>query len=203
MKLLILALLVTFTLSSTANATPGDAAYRAGEYKAAAKLYKKGAEQGDSVAAYKLAELHLYWKEYTEAIVWYKKSIELGKEDEYGKIINAYGIGEAYLGLADYEKAKTWYEKSASKGHHYSMYQLGGVYSVKRTSPEDDITGLMWIDVVTKMASTFDNPNEGHLWVLKDKKGYRKKLINRMSKREIEIANQKAEERLSNWSSKK
>jgi len=202
MKRIIFTILVTFALGGAANATPGDAAQRAGQLDAAEKLYKRGAEQGDPVAAYKLARMR-HTDADQKSIYWYKKSIELGKENDYHSVMSAYYLGDIYTRDKDYKNAKYWYEKSASVGHHYSMYSLGGVYAESNSGAKEDVIGLMWINIVTKMASTFENPNKGHLWVLNDKSGYKKMLKDRMNQKDIKKSDQLADDWLSDFRNKK
>lgn len=188
-----ISIVVVSVLLIGCSVTPGDAARRAGKTEAAAKLYKQGAEQGDPLAAYKLAELNNR-KNDQAAIHWYKRAIELGKENDATTLLSYYELGVIYDRLKEYTISKNWLLKSADYGHHYSMYHLGGLYADRKIKPNDDVTGLMWIEIVTKMASSYDKPNEGHLYILNDMEGYKSALLKRMKSSDIEKAKRKATE---------
>jgi TPR repeat protein len=190
--------LTLLTYIGCASVTPGDAARSAGQYQSAARLYEIGAKQGDPAAAYKLAQLYNVRpglpKDLPKAIYWYTESARLGEEQHQYTFLQTYDIGNAYNELKEFQKAKLWYEKGAQEGHHYSIYCLAGLYADDKIQPKDDITGLMWLDIVTMMAASFDTPNEGHKYILADPEGYRKKFINRMSQDEMVTAKSRAQQ---------
>lgn len=197
-KMVFFILIGVICLSGCASVTPGDAARRGGHYAAAAELYKAGAEQGDPVAAYKLGELYDSSldglpKDLSQAIFWYKRSAELGDAKGQYIYMQAFALGNDYTELQDYQNAKIWYEKGAEEVHHYSIYNLAGLYADDKIRPRDDITGLMWLEIVTIMAASYDNPNEGHKYILADSKGFRKKLTDRMTKEDSATAKSKAQ----------
>lgn len=197
----ILIITLSCIILSACSVTPGDAARRAGQTDAAEKLYLKGANQGDPKAALKLAQIN-HTTNTTKAIYWYKKSIELGKENDLSTILSSYYLGDIYDYKKNYLEAKKWYYKSAEKGHQYSLYNLGGLYAENKITPSDDVNGLMWILIVTDMASSYTNPDEGHLYIINDKAGYKKLLLDRMSKDDINTSKHNADEWLASRKNK-
>ena len=75
---------------------------------------KKKAKSDDKVAQYNLAELHLQYGQYQEALGWYKKSAKQGYAPAQSR------LGQMYLEAIhvkkDLEKAVFWYKQAAEQG---------------------------------------------------------------------------------------
>jgi hypothetical protein len=174
--------------------TPGDAAYRAGHPDNAAALYKKGAEQGDALAAYKLARL-LSAGEVAEEIYgksgpWDARACELGKI-----VIGCHNAGVAQEtgedGLAkDHELARRFYLEASERGYAFSQYNLGSMYANQYF--RDDKEGYRWMMIAKlSVAKCAAQGNETCQWVLDDPPGHVKNLAERLSqsdREEIEAA---------------
>ena len=198
----IILILLTALLNSCASVTPGDAAYKAGHFEQAADLYRRGAEQGDKLAAFKLGELYNFdLKDNKKAVVWYKRAYELGHVPAAWFIGKIYESGEGDI-ERNYLEAEKWFRKGAEKGQHYAMYDLAGLYAKQVIQPSDDIQGLMWLEAVTILAGNFKPQNEGTKFILNDPKEYRKTFQNRMKKSDISKAQEMALSWVSKWENK-
>ncbi|MBL4583708.1 MAG: sel1 repeat family protein [Pseudomonadales bacterium] len=147
-----------------------------------------GAEQGDALAAFRLALLVEDKKVdpgvYGSAGDWYNRSCELGG------IVSCHNAAVGYengsLGLPkDYAKARTLYLKGANKGYLQSQYNVDGLYANKYFN--DDIEGLKWFLLANKAARLCQSDSLCS-WILSDPPGHMKKLRGRMSKEQIEKA---------------
>lgn len=110
----ITSLLIYTTIS---NATPGDAAYKAGQFEAAAKLYKLGSEQGDAEAALKLGLLLEKTKltDYVQSGEWYIKACNLG--NNVGCHNAGYASEDGLHGLTkNHLVAESYYRKLLREG---------------------------------------------------------------------------------------
>ncbi|MEW8294251.1 MAG: tetratricopeptide repeat protein [Candidatus Thiodiazotropha sp.] len=189
------ALIITLVITTTScSTTPGDAAYRSNHPNQAADLYKKGAEQGDSLAALKLGLLisngAVSSKNYGNAIKWFVRACELGRNAGCHNSGNAYEYGQAGA-EKNYNKAHEYYTFAAEKGYMQSQYNLGSMYSNQYF--KNDIEGLKWMLLANNNANKcLDKPL--CQWVKNDPPGHRKKLTDRMSKEQIAKAQQRANE---------
>ncbi len=187
MRVLLLVLVVA-TLLSGCSTTPGDAARGSGHPEQAAELYRKGAEQGDPVAAFKLASMVEGGKvaaaQYGSAGSWYNKACLLG--DTVG-CHNA-GVGYEYgnLGLEkDYEKARTSYQRAAERGYMQSQYNLGSLYSNLYFT--NDVEGLRWL-LASQAKAQECSSKPLCKWILEDPPGHIEVLRARMSPEQVREA---------------
>ena len=108
----------------------GNASVRGGDYKTAAVLFKKAAEQGVVVAQCNLAIMYRdgqgVSQDYKEAFFWFMKAAEQGDP------MSQYSIGLFYRngqGVAQNIKlAMLWYQKAAIQNHIDAMYNLASIY---------------------------------------------------------------------------
>jgi Sel1 repeat len=154
MKYLSLLVIGVALLFGACSSTPGDAALRSDHPQQAADLYRRGAEQGDAEAAFKLGRLieggTLRDSSHGSAGRWYVKACELG--DVVG-CHNA-GVGYEYgtLGLdKSYEEARSLYKRAAQQGYMQSQYNLGSLYANQYFA--DNIEGLAWLLAAQAKAS--------------------------------------------------
>lgn len=183
-----------FPLIAACSTTPGDAAYRTGHPQEAAELYMRGAQNGDDKAALKLGLL-LESKvvdvdRFGTATKWFKRACELGNikgchnagvSFEYGK--------DGYE--KDYIQASNYYRKAAEHGYMQSQYNLGSLYTNQYLT--DDIKGLKWLLLAQRNAAECAS-DELCQWILKDPPDHVNKLKERMTKEQIEEAQQRAAE---------
>ena len=117
---------------ANALAERGQAAYDAGDYAEAVKLWREAAEQGNSGAQISLGNSYYNGQgvkqDYAEAVKWYRKAIEQG--DSY---YAQYNLGNCYrygYGVAkDLAEAKRRYRKAADAGNpdaKKALAELGG-----------------------------------------------------------------------------
>lgn len=188
------------------STTPGDAARRGGHYEQAANLYEKRANQGDPQAVQKLG--HLYNlrpglpEDHKKAVHWYKRAIELGDIPSHWFVGVIYREGGGNISK-DNQLAEYFFKEGAEKGQHYSMYDLAGMHADNLTKENNDVQGLMWIEVVTIFSTNCPKSNEGCQYILRDPKGIRTKLESRMNPSEISKAKDLARNWVQEWNQKK
>ena len=193
-------IIITFSLiliSNVVNATPGDAAYRSGHFEQAAELYKKGAEQGDAIAAIKLAFIFKkvqLTSDFKTPLFWFEKACKLGKPMACHNA--GYGYEEALYGLKskDLNKAESLYRIAAEKGYMQSQYNLASMYSNNYVTPPNDIEGYKWFLISSINAEKCSDKNLCK-WILSDPPKHGEKLKNRLTEEQIE----KAEELAESW----
>lgn len=200
----VLGLAIT-TFGAACSTTPGDAARRSNHPEAAAKLYEKGAAQGDALAARKLAELSRHQprlpENRQEALRWYKRAFELGDQRSAWEIGTIYKEGKGNV-PHDAVEAERWFQKGAEAGHHYAMYALAESHADDAVTPRDDVRGLMWLNAVSLFAQKVPQKNEGHQFVLTDPRNVRRRLESRMSPAQIAEAGKLAEEWVARYEAK-
>jgi hypothetical protein len=195
----IITALVLCVWSLNSGATPGDAAVRGGHVEQGAKLYRRGAEQGDGEAALKLGLLiesgSLRDPAYGAAGDWYSKGCDLGN---VVACHNA-GVGHEYgsLGLSkDLEAAQDLYRRAAERGYMQSQYNLGSLYANDHFA--DDVQGLAWLLSAQRIAKQCVG-KELCDWILRDPPGHISKLRQRMSAEQMTAAEAQAEK----WAAQK
>lgn len=179
-------------LIAACSTTPGDAAYRQGSFEVAAELYFRGALNGDDKAALKLGLLLenrvIDVDRYKTATAWFGRACELGN------IVGCHNAGVSFEygkdGFErDYVKASNYYQKAADYGYMQSQYNIGSMYANRYLA--DDIKGLQWLLLAQKNAAECAS-EELCQWILKDPPGHVSKLKERMTKEQIEEAQQSA-----------
>lgn len=189
-RLTIPSLLLAAAVGPGCSSTPGDAAARSGQPEAAAKLYERGASQGDAVAALKLGLLVSEGRAtgYGTAGSWFLKSCQLGE------VVGCHNVGVGYeyaqYGLQmNYAEAARFYRMAAERGYMQSQYNLGSMYSNRYLS--DDVEGLKWLLLSQKVAdSCLSQPL--CKWVRDDPPGHVSKLMGRMSTADVQSAKAQA-----------
>lgn len=193
---LVLGLVISTSLLGCSQ-TPGDAALRAGHPDQAAKLYSKGADQGDGLAASKLCRLlvteQVTTETYGRAGPWCVKACELGN------VVGCHNAGVQHeygtRGLTkDYERARTSYLKAAERGYVYSQYNLGSLYANRYF--DDDEEGYRWMMIAKRsVAECAAQGNEVCQWILDDPPSHVKHLADRLEPSDRE----KIEAAARNW----
>lgn len=179
-------LLAAMLASTGCSTTPGDAAYRAGQFEASADLYRRGAAQGDAEAALKLGLLQskANLSGYGQAGDWFIKACELGSP--VGCHNTGVGYEYAQHGLPiNYAEAGRFYLKAAEQGYMQSQYNLGSLYANKHLS--GDVEGLKWSLLSQKSAHACDTQPLCK-WVLEDPPGHITRMKQRMSTQDIQTA---------------
>ncbi len=119
---------------------------RQGNYKEAAKLYRKAAEQGHAQAQNSLgfmySEGHGVEQDYKEAVKWYRKAAEQGHAQAQTNLCIMYS--EGYGVEQDYYEAAKWCRKSAEQGNGQAQAILGIMYSRGQGVEQDFKEAVKW-----------------------------------------------------------
>jgi TPR repeat protein len=102
------------------------AAYSAGDYERAVRLFTQAAEQGEVNSQRNLGLMYMQGKEapqdYDKAAYWLRKAAEQGNADAQYRLSSLYNDG---LGVPeDIEQALYWIRKAAAQGHAESQNVL-------------------------------------------------------------------------------
>ena len=127
-----------FGLGKKGNAVKGEkalnegiAAYEAGDYKKALKLYEEAARLGNSAAQFNAGSMYYTGKGMTvdkaKALFWYEKAAEQGSADAqfFCGVMHYNGDGTE----VNLDKAVYWHEKAAAQGVADSQFICGIMYS--------------------------------------------------------------------------
>jgi TPR repeat protein len=180
--------LLAALIAAACSTTPGDAANRSNHPQQAAEFYRRGAEQGDALAAPKLAFLledHPEMSaEFGAVGTWFLKGCGLGDVTSCHNV----GVGYEYskFGLTqNYDQARLYYQKAADHGYMQSQYNLGTLYANQHFN--DDIEGLKWLLASQRNAKTCAAVPLCK-WILDDPPGHIVKTKSRMTSDAIAAA---------------
>ena len=134
---LVLALPLSLSFASEAQAQSAEATYQqavkfynAKNYKKAAPLLRKSAEQGHADAQYNLGFLYRKGEgvkqDYKQAAEWYRKAADQGNANAQSNLGFLYGEGKGVK--QDYKQAAEWYRKAAEQGHAVALNNLAIMY---------------------------------------------------------------------------
>lgn len=135
--------------TTTAGPTSADdplAAFNAGDYALAAKLWRAQADQGDSEAQFGLAYLYEQGlgvaKDPEQAVLLYRRAADQGHTMAQN---NLAVMHEAGTGVAqDHAEAAHWYRKAAEQGYALAQRNLAQMYETGRGVPADLDQALLW-----------------------------------------------------------
>jgi hypothetical protein len=179
--------------------TPGDAAFRAGHYQTAADLYKKGAEEGNGIAALKLGLMvggYVSPERYGHAGEWFMRACSRGVLEGCHNLGVAYQEGSSGV-KRNIKEAYVFYLRAAERGYMQSQYNLASLYATEPIEPEGEVEGLKWLLVAQRSASNCRS-RPICKWILDDPPQHQKKLRARMTPDQIERAQSLAD----NWRNK-
>ena len=123
------------------------------------------AEQGNAESQYHLGVMYQrgdgVFRDYNEAVKWYRKSAEQGHSDAQYNLGIMYERGHGVP--QDYKEAVKWYKKSAEQGESLAQYNLGVVYGNGEGVPQGYIMANMYsnIDSVNGDKDSVRNRDEG------------------------------------------
>lgn len=146
-------LLVAFILSvSLANPTvaltneDAFAAYKAGNYELALKIWRPLAEQGDPVAQLRLSVMYAEGegvpKDDAQSLKWGQLAAENGNVT--AELIMGARYNEGRGVPKDAGEAVKWFEKAANKGAAYGQFNLGLMYANGSGAPQDKVQSFKW-----------------------------------------------------------
>ena len=122
----------------------GRAAYQRGNVAEAMRLLRPLADQGNARAQASLGDVFATTapKDYTQAIIWYRKAADQG--DRNGQtglgMLYEYGNGVSQ----DYAEAAKWYRKAADQGDSGAQDILADMYRDGHGVTRDDALAIMW-----------------------------------------------------------
>lgn len=118
---------------SNAYRRVGEAYLQQGNLAVAMKEFKKAEAKyaDDHLLQYDMGIVYAYKKQYDEAIVHFKKALDL--KPDYGEAINS--LGNAYAGKEDWDQAISYYKKVVTDilygTPHFGYSNLGNAYYYK------------------------------------------------------------------------
>ena len=127
----------------------GVAAYQAGDYQKAFRLYKLLAEQGSIAAQYNLGMMYDIGEGVSEddskAVYWWRKAAEQGFAWAQYNLRQKYLRGEGVPKNA--AKAAHWYRKAAEQGFKEAQGVIGLWCAQGKGIPEDRAKGYAWSSI--------------------------------------------------------
>lgn len=135
-------LLGAFTASAQSAQEQANIYYDNKEYDKALPIYKQYAENGDTVAQFRLANCYYFNNNYTQAAYWVRKAAEQGHPTAMNNLGACYNSGK---GVAkDYSQAVYWYRKAAEQGEKYAQNNLGSCYENGQGVTRDYTKAVFW-----------------------------------------------------------
>lgn len=123
---------------------------------------------------------------------WYERGGPAGGWEALGELFH-YGVHVA----PDYEKAALYYTMAAGSCRVLSLYGLGALQAERRLANRDDVEGYKWLLLARWAATNTPGCGQHHDCVhnaLKDRRGYRELLRNRLSPEQVVEATARAEQ---------
>ena len=124
-------------------------AYLAGDYVKAKEIILPLAEEGNVLAQYNLAVIHISTpdsiKNYQEAMKWFHLASLQGDADAQVWLGVMYDQGQGVT--QDYQEAIKWYRLAAEHGSSGAQASLGIMYGQGQGVSKDDIRAYMWLDL--------------------------------------------------------
>ena len=143
------------------------------------------AEQGDAWAQKILGATYLKWRNYAEALRWYRMAADQGDSVAQYSLAQMYDFGRGVP--ADYAEAARWYQMAAERGHIYAQFNLGVMCSEGTGVPADYVLAHMWFNIVA--AQTI--PGDSRHYFATEKRDY---MADRMTPEQIAEAQRLARE---------
>ena len=138
--------LLSFSVSIADDFSAGVSAYDNGDYKAAIKLWKPLAEQGDALAQNILGLMYRKGQgvpeDDKEAVKWFRLAAEQGDAGAQYNLGLMYDNGEGVL--QDYKQTFKWYRLAAEQGYAKAQNNLGTMYGNGKGVPQDDVIAYLW-----------------------------------------------------------
>ena len=143
-----------FLVIANTRPTPGDKAFKRGDYGMSLREWRPLAEQGVAEAQSKLGQMYKLGlgvpQDYAEAVVWYRK------ESDQGHVNAQHNVGCAfYTGKGvprNHAEAARWFDKAADRGHFSAQFNLGLMYARGEGMASDDIRAYKWFFLAASRA---------------------------------------------------
>lgn len=143
------AILVVSAAVSAGPLEDGQAAYLRGDYSAAFRYWRVGADQGSSDAQTLLGTLYDHGKgtpiNHVEAAKWFRKAAQQGNARAQYYLAASYAAGNGVP--KDFAAAASWARKSADQGNPKAQFSLGLLYSNGLGVPLDNVKAHMWFSL--------------------------------------------------------
>ena len=144
-------------------------AYQRKDYKLAAELFRKAADQGDAKAQYNLGMAYDTGQgvdqDYTLAAQWYRKAALQGLPQAQNNLGILYKQGQGVT--HDYGQAVDWFLKAADQGFPQAQHNLGLAYRDGQGVKKDATQAALWL---RKAAEQGDEVAQADLKTLKTAK---------------------------------
>jgi len=127
----------------------GNEFYGADNYREAAKLYRKAANQGHARAQLSLGLAYQRGlgvpQDYAAALKWYRKAADQGYV--YAQFHLGYIYDEGNGVPQDYREAAKWYRKAAGRGYADAQWALGNMYYNGDGVPQAYMMAHIWFNL--------------------------------------------------------
>lgn len=147
-------------ISGSANAgsyEDGIVAYSRRDYQTASKLFRNGADRGDSKAQYQLSIMYDkgqgVTQDYKEALRLVELSAEKGNDSAQLSLGFIYDVGRGVT--QSYEKAFAYYRRSADQNNHEAQFYVGFSYAHGKGVGRDYVKAHMWYNISAAMGYKF------------------------------------------------
>jgi TPR repeat protein len=145
----------SFAAPSDVRMTPiqkGIAAYKAGTYGAARKIFERLAKKKNAEATYWLGRMYEEGagvaKNTNRAVGYYREAAVDGLRDA------EFRLGEIYLhgveALQNFAKARKWLERSALDGVSVAQRELGTLYANGWGTAKDPVLAYVWFEIAAR-----------------------------------------------------
>jgi uncharacterized protein len=139
----------------------GYAAYAAGDYQKALRIWKPFAEQGNVLAQFRLGRMYEVGEgvpqNYAKAVYWYTRASHYVRAQ--------FNLGAMYQRGAgvpvDHAKAVHWYSKAAKLGFSKAQGRLGLWYAKGEGVPENDVRAYAWVSIAAAQGDADAKKNKG------------------------------------------
>jgi TPR repeat protein len=146
---LLVAFILSVSLGHPALAETNEdalAAYKAGNFEQALKIWRPLAEQGDGAAQLRLSTMYAEGqgvpKDDAESLKWGRLAADNGIVA--AQLIMGARYNEGRGVPKDAKEAVKWFEKAANKGAAYGQFYLGLMYAGGSGIPQDKVESFKW-----------------------------------------------------------
>lgn len=152
--------------ASAGDFEEGLAAWKAGNYTAALKIWTPLAEQDHAAAEYYLALMHAKGQGVTrddsKAIQWYRRAASHRYTPAQLAIAVSYDEGRGVPQSPS--KAMKWYRLAGQQGDVTAQVTLGLIYGTGRGVPENPWQAAKWYELAAEQGNAIAQNNLGHLY---------------------------------------
>ena len=186
MKNILYTIILSFLFSSVclADWEAGVDAYDAGDFQTALKNWIPLAEQGDARAQIHVYMMHSHGEGVTqndkEAMRWLRLAVEQGDARAQFELGGEYKVGLSVT--RDFKEAMKWHRLAAEQGYADAQFALGTMYLKGQGAIKDYVIAYMWFnvgDIIRGIDLSAD-------------RGWRKKLVKKMTSEQIAKAQELA-----------